>query len=55
MINSCYDMGYALSGLSVLNVDDLFVGDIQYFYIGDVNKDLKPKKTYRYVDGKPQK
>jgi len=52
VINSCYDMGYALSGLSVLNVDDLFVGDIQYFYIGDVNKDLKPKKTYRYVDGK---
>ncbi|HRS42542.1 MAG TPA: hypothetical protein P5530_01535 [Candidatus Diapherotrites archaeon] len=52
VINSCYDMGYALSGLSVLNVDDLFVGDVQYFYIGDVNKDLKPKKTYRYVDGK---
>lgn len=52
VINTCYDMGYALLGLSVLNEDQLVVGEVQYFSIGDVNANLKPKKTYRYVDGK---
>lgn len=52
VINSCYDSGYALIGLNVLNEDQLVVGEIQYFSIGDVNANLKPKKTYRYVDGK---
>lgn len=52
VINSCFDSGFALTGLKVLNIDMESVGDIQYFYIGDVNKELNPKKSYRYQDGK---
>lgn len=52
VVNTCYDMGYALLSLNVLNEGELKVGDIQYFYIGDVNTNLKPKKSYRYTDGK---
>lgn len=52
VINACYDMGYALIGLNVLNQDQLEIGGVQYFSIGDVNANLNPKKTYRYTDGK---
>ncbi|MFA5745845.1 MAG: hypothetical protein WCX82_01050 [archaeon] len=52
VVNTCYDAGYALINLKVLNPNELKVGDIQFFSIGDVNADLKPKKTYRMIDGK---
>lgn len=52
VINTCYDSGYALIGLNILNQDQLEVDGIQYFSIGDINTNLKPKKTYRYVGGK---
>ena len=52
VINSCYDAGFALTSLRILNPDVLMIGDVQYFSIGDVNATLRPKKTYRYEEGK---
>jgi len=52
VINNCVDAGYSLLSLRINNPEDLVVGEVQYFSIGDVNATLRPKKTTRYEQGK---